>query len=172
MTHNVVLIPGDGIGPEVSYATRKVVEATGVKVDWMELEAGGEVAGRYGTPLPRETLDAIVKTGIALKGPIATPIGSGFASVNVQLRKTFDLYANFRPAKSLPGVPSRYENIDLIVVRENTEGLYSGLEHIVVPGVVESLRIVTEKGSERIIRFAFDTAARLDRRKVTVVHKA
>ncbi len=172
MTHNVVLIPGDGIGPEVSCAARKVVEATGVRVDWMELEAGGEVAGRYGTPLPQETLDAIVKTGIALKGPIATPIGSGFASVNVQLRKTFDLYANFRPAKSLPGVPSRYENVDLIVVRENTEGLYSGLEHIVVPGVVESLRIVTERGSERIIRFAFDTAARLDRRKVTVVHKA
>jgi isocitrate dehydrogenase (NAD+) len=172
MSHTVALIPGDGIGPEVISATRRVVQASGVDIEWVELEAGGEVASRYGTPLPQETLDAIVKAGIALKGPIATPIGSGFASVNVALRKTFDLYANFRPSKSLPGVPSRYENVDLIVVRENTEGLYSGLEHIVVPGVVESLRIVTEKGSKRIIRFAFETAVRLNRRKVTVVHKA
>lgn len=172
MSHTVALMPGDGIGPEVCSATRRVVEASGVKIEWVELEAGGEVASKYGTPLPQVTLDAIVKIGIALKGPIATPIGSGFASVNVQLRKTFDLYANFRPAKSLPGVPSRYEDVDLIVIRENTEGLYSGLEHIVVPGVVESLRIITEKGSKRIIRFAFETAVRLNRKKVTVVHKA
>ncbi|MDA0840951.1 MAG: isocitrate/isopropylmalate dehydrogenase family protein [Planctomycetota bacterium] len=172
MSHTVALMPGDGIGPEVCSATRRVVEASGVKIEWVELEAGGEVASKYGTPLPQVTLDAIVKIGIALKGPIATPIGSGFASVNVQLRKSFDLYANFRPAKSLPGVPSRYEDVDLIVIRENTEGLYSGLEHIVVPGVVESLRIITEKGSKRIIRFAFETAVRLNRKKVTVVHKA
>jgi isocitrate dehydrogenase (NAD+) len=172
MAHQVVLIPGDGIGPEVTAAARRVVDATGVAIDWQVHEAGGELVARYGQPLPEATLDAVMRVGVALKGPITTPVGSGFRSVNVGLRKALDLYANFRPLQSLPGVRSRYENVDLIVVRENTEGLYSGLEHIVVPGVVESLRIVTERASERIVRFAFETARRRGRRKVTAVHKA
>ncbi len=172
MSHSVTLIPGDGIGPEVTRAARRVVDATGVSIDWDEHEAGGDVVARYGTPLPQQTVDAITRSGTALKGPITTPVGSGFRSVNVALRKTLDLFANFRPARSIPGVPSRYEDIDLIVVRENTEGLYSGLEHIVIPGVVESLRVITERGSERILRFAFDTARQQGRRKVTAVHKA
>jgi len=172
MKHSVTLIPGDGIGPEVTNAARKVIEATGVEIDWHIHEAGIDVLNRYGTPLPKETLDSIIRDKVAFKGPIGTPIGTGFSSVNVELRKSLDLYANFRPAKKIKGVKSRYEEVDLIVVRENTEGLYSGLEHIVVPGVVESLRIVTEKGSERIIRFAFETARKYGRKKVTVVHKA
>jgi isocitrate dehydrogenase (NAD+) len=172
MSYDVTIVPGDGIGPEVSAAARRVVNATGVGVTWHVHEAGGDVIGRYGTPLPEETIEAIARCGIALKGPITTPIGSGFRSVNVNFRKKLDLYANFRPAVSIPGVPSRYENVDLIVVRENTEGLYSGLEHIVVPGVVESLRVITEKASERIVRYAFDMARRHDRKKVTAVHKA
>ena len=172
MSYPVTLINGDGIGPEVTQAARRVVDATGVKIAWDEQEAGGELVGRHGTPLPQETVDAIMRARVALKGPITTPIGSGFRSVNVALRKSLDLFANYRPARSLPGVPSRYEDVDVIVVRENTEGLYSGLEHIVVPGVVESLRVITERGSERIVRFAFETAQKLGRRKVTAVHKA
>ena len=172
MSHQVVSIPGDGIGTEVTAAARRVLDASGVTIDWETREAGGDVIGRYGTPLPQDTVGAVKRAGVALKGPITTPIGSGFRSVNVQLRQDLDLYANFRPARSLPGVPSRFENVDLIVIRENTEGLYSGLEHIVVPGVVESLRIVTETGSERIIRFAFRIARELGRKKVTAVHKA
>ena len=127
---------------------------------------------RYGQPLPEETLDAVMGAGVALKGPITTPVGSGFRSVNVALRKALDLYANYRPTQTLSGVPNRYEHVDLIVIRENTEGLYSGLEHIVVPGVVESLRVITEKGSERIVRFAFEIARERGRKKVTAVHKA
>jgi len=169
---NLLILPGDGIGPEVSAAARRVVDATGVAIQWHVHEAGGDVIGRYGTPLPEETLEAIARTGIALKGPITTPIGSGFRSVNVNFRKKLDLYANFRPAVSIPGVPSRYEKVDLIVIRENTEGLYSGLEHIVVPGVVESLRVITEHASERIVRYAFEIARQHDRKKVTAVHKA
>ncbi len=172
VSHPVVLIPGDGIGPEVARAAARVVDASGAAIAWDVREAGGDVVVRHGTPLPQETLDAITRAGVALKGPIGTPIGSGFRSVNVSLRKALDLFANYRPAKSLPGVRTRYGDVDLIVVRENTEGLYSGIEHIVVPGVVESLRVITERGSERIVRFAFETARRQRRRKVTAVHKA
>ncbi len=172
MAYDVTLIPGDGIGPEVSAAAARVIDATGVPINWHIHEAGAEVLNRYGTTLPESTLDSVLRTKVALKGPIATPIGKGFRSVNVSLRKHLDLYANFRPAKSIPGVKSRYQDVDVIVIRENTEGLYSGLEHIVVPGVVESLRVITEKGSERIARFAFETARKYGRKKVTAVHKA
>lgn len=169
----ITLIPGDGIGPEVSYATQRVIDATGVRIDWREREAGGDVMQRHGgTPLPQQTLDSVMKNRVALKGPIATPIGVGFRSVNVQLRQSLDLFANYRPAKSMKGVKSRYEDVDLIVVRENTQGLYSGIEHIVVPGVVESIRVISEVASERILRFAFDIARRYNRKKVTAVHKA
>jgi isocitrate dehydrogenase (NAD+) len=173
MTLRATLIPGDGIGPEVAAAARKVLDAAASSpIDWEECEAGGEVIGRYGKPLPDETVASVRRTGAALKGPVTTPIGSGFRSVNVELRKRLDLYANFRPARSTPGVASRYQDVDLMIVRENTEGLYSGLEHIVIPGVVESLRVITEKGSERIVRYAFELARRHGRRKVTAVHKA
>ncbi len=172
MNHVVTLIPGDGIGPEVAKATQKVIDATGVKIDWQVHHAGADIVNRYGTALPQSTIDSVLKTKVALKGPVGTPIGGGFKSVNVELRKTLDLYANYRPAKSLKGVKSIFENIDLIVIRENTEGLYSGLEHVVVPGVVESLRVITEKGSERIVEFAFETARKYGRKKVTAVHKA
>lgn len=172
MAYTVTLIPGDGIGPEVANAAVKVIDATGVKIEWHTHEAGNDVINRYGTPLPQETLDAVIKNKVCLKGPIGTPIGTGFASVNVQLRKTLDLYANYRPTKTIQGVKSRYEDIDLIVVRENTQGLYSGLEHIVIPGVVESIRVITEKASERIVKFAFDAAVKYGRKKVTAVHKA
>jgi len=174
MTHPVTLIPGDGIGPEVTMAARRVLDAAAGAgtIDWHVHEAGGEVIGRYGKPLPDETLAAIRRTGVVLKGPITTPVGSGFRSVNVELRKRLDLYANFRPAKSFVGVPSRYSDVDLMVIRENTEGLYSGLEHMVIPGVIESLRVITEHGSERILRFAFETARLHGRKKVTAVHKA
>ncbi len=172
MAYPITLIPGDGIGPEVTTAARRILDATGVEFDWIISEAGGDLIGRFGTPLPQECLDSIRQTGTALKGPITTPVGAGFASVNVTLRKKLDLYANFRPARSMPGVKSRYSDVDVIVVRENTEGLYSGLEHVVVPGVIESQRIITEKASERIMRFAFETARKLGRKKVTAVHKA
>ena len=158
MPYNVTLIPGDGIGPEVTDAARRVIDATGVEIKWHVHEAGGNVMNRYGTPLPQQTIESIMKNKIALKGPITTPVGSGFRSVNVQLRKSLNLFANYRPARSIKGVPSRYQDVDLIVIRENTQGLDSGLEHIVVPGVVESLRIITEAASERIVRFAFETA--------------
>ena len=172
MATSVVLIPGDGIGPEVIAAARRVLDASGVAFDWSVCEAGASVADRGGKPLPQETLDAIAKAKLALKGPTATPIGTGFRSVNVELRQKLDLFANYRPARSIEGVKSRWQNVDLIVIRENTEGLYSGLEHVVIPGVIESLRIVTERASERIVRFAFETARRLGRKKVTAVHKA
>jgi isocitrate dehydrogenase (NAD+) len=172
MAYRVVLIPGDGIGPEVTAAARRVVDATGVEIVWEAHLAGQVALDRVGAPLPPETLEAVRSAKATLKGPTATPSGTGFRSVNVELRQKLQLYANYRPAKSMPGVPTRYENVDLIVVRENTEGLYSGLEHEVVPGVVESLRVVTEKASERIARFAFETAKRQGRRRVTCVHKA
>lgn len=172
MAYHITLIPGDGIGHEVSLAATKVIKATGVEINWEECEAGAEIHNRYNKALPRETVESVMKNKVALKGPTATPIGSGFRSVNVELRKTLDLYANFRPARPVKGVPTRYENVDLIVIRENTEGLYSGLEHVVVPGVVESLRVITESGSERIVRFAFETARKYNRQKVTAVHKA
>jgi isocitrate dehydrogenase (NAD+) len=172
MAYRIVLIPGDGIGPEVTAAAQRVIEATGLEVEWETHLAGQAALDELGSPLPAETLDAVRSADATLKGPTATPSGTGFRSVNVELRQKLQLYANYRPARSLPGVPSRYENVDLIVVRENTEGLYSGLEHEVVPGVVESLRVVTEHASERIARFAFETARRQGRKRVTCVHKA
>jgi isocitrate dehydrogenase (NAD+) len=172
MPYRIVLIPGDGIGPEVTAAARRVVDATGLEIQWETFQAGQIALDTLGAPLPAETLAAVKSARATLKGPTATPSGVGFRSVNVELRQKLQLYANYRPAKSLPGVPSRYENVDLIVVRENTEGLYSGLEHEVVPGVVESLRVVTEAASERIARFAFEIARRQGRRRVTCVHKA
>jgi len=172
MPHDVTLIPGDGIGPEVAEATRRVIDASGAAVTWHEMPAGLGPFEASGTPLPPATLASLEATRVGLKGPITTPVGGGFPSVNVALRKAFDLYANYRPARSMPGVPTRFTDVDLIVVRENTEGLYSGIEHQVVPGVIESLRIVTEAGSERILRFAFEVARREGRRKVTVIHKA
>lgn len=172
MSHSITLIPGDGIGPEVSEAVKRIIEETGVKINWHVHDAGTDVMNRYGEPLPQETLNSVMKNKIALKGPIGTPIGTGFASVNVQLRKSLDLYANFRPTKNIKGLKCRYDDVDLIVVRENTEGLYSGLEHIVIPGVIESIRVITEKASERIVKFAFDTALKHNRKKVTAVHKA
>src|SRR5436190_187438 len=153
--YTVTLIPGDGIGPEVSAAAVRVVEATGVQVEWESMEAGADVAIKYGTPVPEEVINSIIKNQIALKGPITTPVGGGFASANVALRKRLNLYANIRPARTLPGVKSRYDNVDLVVIRENSEDLYSGLEHIVVPGVVESLKIITETACLRIGRYAF-----------------
>lgn len=172
MSRAVTLIPGDGIGPEVTDATLRVIEAAGVDIEWHEVEAGGEVVARYGTPLPDNVLHAIRKDKIALKGPVATPVGEGFRSVNVTLRQSLDLYACLRPVKSIPGVKSRYDNVDLIVVRENTEDLYSGIEHLLVPGVAESIKVVTAHAVNRIARFAFDYARREGRKKVTSVHKA
>ncbi|MCB1008502.1 MAG: isocitrate/isopropylmalate dehydrogenase family protein [Acidobacteria bacterium] len=168
----ITLLPGDGIGPEVTAAAVRVLEAAGARCEWESHLAGSEALARTGDPLPREVLDSIERTGVALKGPVTTPVGKGFASVNVRLRRALDLYANLRPVRSLPGVPSRFENVDLVVVRENTEGLYSGIEHTVVPGVVESLKVITEKASTRVARFAYEYAESHRRRRVTVVHKA
>lgn len=172
MSYRITLIPGDGIGPEVTAAARRILDSLGLRIEWQMQRAGQSALDASGSPLPPETLAAVKNSDATLKGPTATPSGTGFRSVNVELRQRLHLYANYRPARSMPGVPSRYENVDLIVVRENTEGLYSGLEHEVVPGVVESLRVVTENASERIARFAFDTARRQNRKRVTCVHKA
>ncbi len=166
------LIAGDGIGPEVVAATVRVIEATGVAIKWETQMAGAMAIAIEGTPLPQKTLDSIRKTGLALKGPTTTPIGGGHASINVALRKTLDLYANVRPIKTLPGVKSRYDHVDLVIVRENTEDLYSGLEHVVVPGVVESIKVITEKASTRIAKFAFNYARTHGRKRITAVHKA
>jgi isocitrate dehydrogenase (NAD+) len=168
----VVLIPGDGIGPEVTAATRQVVEAAGAAIDWIEAAAGLSAAEKLGDPLPAATFDLIRRYRVALKGPCTTPIGKGFRSINVALRQQLDLYASVRPIHSLPGIRVPYQNVDLVVVRENTEGLYSGLEHVVVPGVVEGLRIVTRAAAERIVRFAFELARQQSRRRVTFCHKA
>lgn len=172
MSYSIALIPGDGIGPEVSAAARQVLDASGVKFEWREAAAGVAALETLGNPLPEATVEAVCATDATLKGPTTTPSGTGFRSINVALRQQLTLYANFRPARSLPGIKTRYDDVDLIVIRENTEGLYSGLEHTVVPGVVESLRIITAKASERIAKFAFETAQRQDRRRVTCVHKA
>lgn len=172
MTYQIAKISGDGIGPEVTAAACQVVEATGVKVQWTEVPAGESAIAEHGVPLPDETVAAVSNADATLKGPVATAKGIGFRSVNVELRQRLELYANFRPARSMPGIKSRYKDVDLIVVRENTEGLYSGLEHTVIPGVVESLRIITKKASERIAHFAFDTARKQNRKRVTCVHKA
>jgi isocitrate dehydrogenase (NAD+) len=168
----VVLIPGDGIGPEVTAAARQVVQAAGADLDWIEAAAGLGAAESYGDPLPGASLDLIRRYRVALKGPCTTPVGKGFRSINVRLRKELDLYASVRPVHSLPGVQVPYQDVDLVVVRENTEGLYSGLEHVVVPGVVEGLRIVTRTAAERIVRFAFELARHQDRRRITFCHKA
>jgi isocitrate dehydrogenase (NAD+) len=172
MAHRITLIPGDGIGQEVSAAVLRIIEAVGVAIEWERFIAGGEALDRFGTPLPETVIESVRRNGVALKGPVATPIGVGFESVNVRLRKALDLYSNLRPVRNLPGVPSRFGDIDLVIVRENTEGLYSGLEHEVIPGVVESLKIITEKASTRIAVFAFEYAKKHNRRKVTAVHKA
>lgn len=168
----MTLIPGDGIGPEVTEATQRVIAAAGVAIEWEPFLAGAGAIEAYGTPCPDEIIESIQRNRIALKGPISTPIGTGFRSVNVTLRRALDLYACVRPVKSLKGVPSRYEAVDLVIVRENTEGLYSGIEHMVVPGVAESLKIVTEKACMRIAEFAFRHARATGRKRVTVVHKA
>ncbi len=166
------LIPGDGIGPEVTDAAVRVVEALGVPIEWERVEAGAEVIVKYGTAVPEGVLNSIRKNRVALKGPIGTPIGEGFRSANVELRQALDLYASVRPVKNVPGVASRFEGVDLVIVRENTEDLYSGIEHRVAPGIVESLKIVTERACTRIARHAFELARREARREVAAVHKA
>ncbi len=168
----VTLIPGDGIGPEVTEATLRVVKAAGAPVEWERHAAGAEALSNHGDPLPAELIESVRRHRVALKGPVTTPIGRGFQSVNVQLRKVLDLYANLRPVYSMPPIPSRFDDVDLVVVRENTEGLYSGLEHEVVPGVMESLKIITEQASTRIAEFAFEYARRHGRKRITAVHKA
>jgi isocitrate dehydrogenase (NAD+) len=170
--HRVTLIPGDGIGPEIADATVRVIEASGVDIEWEVVEAGEKVMEKEGTPLPDYVLDSVKRNKVALKGPITTPVGTGFRSVNVALRKALDLYANLRPARSYPGTKSRYDNIDLVIVRENTEDLYAGVEHKVGDDAGESIKIITRKASERIVRFAFEYARRENRKKVTAVHKA
>jgi isocitrate dehydrogenase (NAD+) len=170
--HIITLLPGDGIGPEVTAAVVQIIDCAGVEVEWEKYFVGAEAIARSGDPLPKEVLDSIIKNRVALKGPVTTPIGTGFASINVRLRKTLDLYANLRPVRSMPNIITRYEDVDLIVVRENTESLYAGLEHEVVPGVVESLKIITEKASTRIAKYAFEYAVKHGRKRVTVVHKA
>ncbi len=173
MPHRVTLIPGDGTGPELVAATRRVLEATGVQFDWDVQDAGADVMDRYGTPLPDVVLDSIRANKVALKGPITTPIGTGFRSVNVAIRKALDLYANLRPARSMPGIPVCHENVDVVVVRENTEDLYAGIEHDVIPDqAAESIRLITRRATERIVRFAFDYARANGRHLVTAVHKA
>src|ERR671938_212202 len=170
--HRITLIPGDGIGPEVASNVVRIIEASGVQIQWETHYAGAQALEKFGETLPEDLLESIKRNKVALKGPITTPVGKGFTSVNVGLRKALDLYANLRPVRALPNVPSRYPELDLVVVRENTEDLYSGIEHVVVPGVVESLKIITEKASTRIERYAFEYARAEGRRKVTAVHKA
>jgi isocitrate dehydrogenase (NAD+) len=170
--YTVTLIPGDGIGPEVSAAAVRVLTATGVEIDWQTEVAGASAVGEHGTALPERVLESIRRNKVALKGPTETPVGTGHRSVNVALRKSLDLYANLRPLRTLPGVKSRYEDVNVVVVRENTEDLYSGIEHVVVPGVVESLKIITERASTNIALFAFQYALTHGRKRITAVHKA
>jgi isocitrate dehydrogenase (NAD+) len=172
MRHKVTLIAGEGIGPEVAAATRRVIDAAGVQIDWEELAARTDSATEAGQLVNQAAIDSVRRNRVALKGPTGTAIAGGAPSVNVALRKTLDLYANLRPVKNLPGVKSRFEGVDIVLVRENTEDLYSGLEHEVVPGVVESLKIITERASTRIARFAFEYARRSARKKIHAIHKA
>jgi len=172
MKHTITLIPGDGIGPEIIAATVRIIEASGVDIEWETHILGALAQEKFGTTLPESTIESIKRNKVALKGPQMTPIGKGFTSVNVGLRKALDLYANVRPVKALPNVECRYPELDLVVMRENTEDLYSGLEHVVVPGVVESIKIITEKASTRIARYSFEYARANGRKKVTAVHKA
>jgi isocitrate dehydrogenase (NAD+) len=172
LEYRATLIPGDGIGPEVTDAALRVVEASGVRIAWDRVEAGADVFTKHGTPMPDEALNSIRTNRLALKGPIGTPIGGGFKSANVMLRQALDLYACVRPIRTTPGLGARYENVDFVIVRENTEGLYTGLEHRVTEGVVESLKVVTEKASLRIARFAFELAQAEGRGVVSAIHKA
>jgi isocitrate dehydrogenase (NAD+) len=172
MAHRVTLIPGDGIGPELAEASRRVLDASGIAFEWEVVDAGEAVMAEYGTPLPDHVLESITRNKVALKGPITTPVGEGFRSVNVTLRQALGLYANLRPARSIKGLETRYEDVDLVIVRENTEDLYAGIEHWVGPDAAESIKIITRAASERIARFAFDYAVANGRRKVTAVHKA
>ena len=172
MSYDITLIPGDGIGPEVTDAAKMVLNASGVEIIWEVVEAGEKAIKKYGIPLPENVLNSIKKNKIALKGPVTTPIGKGFRSINVAIRKSLDLYANVRPIKSYQGIPSKYSNIDLVIVRENTEGLYSGIEHMVGENAAESIKITTRKASERIVKYAFELAKNNKRKKVTAVHKA
>jgi isocitrate dehydrogenase (NAD+) len=172
MTHEITLIPGDGIGPEITEAVVRILDAAGVSINWDRHDAGQLAVERTGQPLPEALLDSIRERKVALKGPVTTPVGRGFTSVNVGLRKALDLFVNLRPVANLPGLDTRFDNVDLVIVRENTEDLYSGLEHVVVPGVVESLKITTAQAATRIAEFAFEYARRHGRRRVTAVHKA
>lgn len=172
MTHEITLIPGDGIGPEVTGAVVRILDASGVSIAWDRHDAGAIAVEETGRTLPDALLDSIRARKVALKGPVTTPVGKGFTSVNVGLRKALDLFANVRPIVNLPGVPSRFENVNLVIVRENTEDLYSGLEHVVVPGVVESLKIITADASKRIAEFAFQYARKYGRTRITAIHKA
>jgi isocitrate dehydrogenase (NAD+) len=172
MSHTITLIPGDGIGPEVTEAVVRILKAAGVAIEWERHLAGVGAFERTGKALPAELLESIRRNKVALKGPVTTPIAEGFTSVNVGLRKALDLYANLRPVWNLPGAPARFSGVDLVIVRENTEDLYAGLEHEIVPGIVESLKIITERASTRIARFAFAHAQRHGRKKVTAIHKA
>lgn len=172
MKHTITLIPGDGIGPEIVSATVRIIEATGIDVEWETQILGAQALEKLGSTLPDSAIESMRRNKVALKGPVMTPVGKGFTSVNVGLRQALDLYANVRPIKALPNVECRYPGLDLVIVRENTEGLYAGLEHIVVPGVVESLKIITEKASTRIAKYAFEYAKANGRKKVTAVHKA
>ncbi len=170
--HTITLIPGDGIGPEIIAAAVRIIEASGAEIEWETQIIGAQALEKFGTTIPEVTIESIKRNKVALKGPLATPIGKGFTSVNVGLRKALDLYANVRPVKALPNVPCRYPELDLVIIRENTEDLYAGLEHVVVPGVVESLKIITEKASTRIAHYAFEFAQANGRKKVTAMHKA
>ena len=172
MKHTITLIPGDGIGPEVAEATQRVLEAAGMSIEWEVHNAGAAVAETQGTTLPASVLEAVKRNKVALKGPIGTPIGKGFRSVNVTLRQTLELYANVRPVRSLPGVEPRFEGTDIVIIRENTEDLYAGLELMIMPGVAQSIKLITERSCLRICEYAFDYAERLGRQRVTAVHKA
>src|SRR5436305_7052031 len=172
MGHKVTLIPGDGIGPEVTNATLRIVDASGVKIEWEKFAAGSEAFAKYGEYIPKELTQSIESTGLGLKGPVTTPIGGGFSSINVALRRQFELFANFRPIRNLPSLRTRYPSVDLAICRESTEGQYSGIEHEVVPGVVEALKVITEKASLRIARFAFEFARREKRKRIHAIHKA
>ncbi|MFN2483757.1 MAG: isocitrate/isopropylmalate dehydrogenase family protein [Candidatus Limnocylindria bacterium] len=172
MSYAVTLVPGDGIGPELAEATRRVLETTGIELAWDIQQAGEATIAEHGTPLPPSVIESIRKNGVALKGPITTPIGTGFRSVNVSLRQELKLFANVRPARSMEGVPTRYRDIDLVIVRENTEDLYAGVEHRVGSDAAESIKIITRAASERIARYAFEYAVRHGRRRVTAIHKA
>ncbi len=172
MAHVITLIPGDGIGPEVTEAVIRIFQAAALDIEWDRHDAGVTAFKRFNQSLPVDLLDSVRRNKVALKGPVTTPIAEGFTSVNVGLRKALDLYANLRPVRNIPGVPSRFSDVDLVIVRENTEDLYAGLEHEIIPGVVESLKIITERASTRVSRFAFEFARAHGRRRVTAIHKA